>query len=173
MKKETTSSTLVLHTITPAHWSVLAVRGIDFQALLYDGKRLEQHSELTEVVYCALEEMLSFTAVPPIGHLKSPYQEDNWSCGHRLIMAIEMLLQQGFHLKGGTDESIEKYQIPDNCNGCPATVVQVWTSGKMCNTFCCRCWHSFLMESAKTGIYVPALDGSEGNVRSEDGYMEV
>ena len=88
---------VVLHTITPAHWSVLAVRGIDFQALLYDGKRLEQHSELAEVVYCALEEMLSFTAVRPIGHLKSPYQEDNWSCGHRLIMAIEILLQQGFH----------------------------------------------------------------------------
>ena len=63
----------------------------------------------------------------------------------------------------------KEYSLCGNCIGCGATAVPVWYSSKICNSFCCHCWHSSLMESALTGIYVPALDA---DMRSEDEQMQ-
>ena len=66
----------------------------------------------------------------------------------------------------------KSFQQKNKYVGCGATAVPVWTSRKMSNTLwalCCDCWHSFLMESALTGIYVPALDA---DMRSQDEQME-
>ena len=50
------------------------------------------------------------------------------------------------------------YLCAGSCIGCGAMSVPVWTSNKIYGrqTYCCNCWHSFLLEDkmyARTGIY--------------------
>ena len=77
------------------------------------------------------------------------YEAESWVWFGGQVPAIGMMPWACKALKS------KQYSCVGSCIGCNAMPVPVWTSSKVYGpqTYCCNCWHSFLLEGACKGTY--------------------
>ena len=75
---------------TDTHWSLLCIGVGTAAAYLYDGLGCKKTWELAEAVMSHVNERQQCAATALRGDF--PRQEDEWSCGHRLIIAFQYFL---------------------------------------------------------------------------------